>query len=63
MYDPDPVKVPKNNLRTLLTLATALLALAAMVLIVSALADAGTVEPGETKAPAAPIGAPDTLPR
>jgi len=32
-----------------------------MVLIVRALVDAGTVEPGETKAPAAPIGAPGTL--
>lgn len=62
-YQHEPVKIPKNNGRTLLTLIGALLVLAALVFIFVGFVDAGTVTPDETEAPTPPVGAPRTSPR
>jgi len=63
MSDYDPVRIPKNNGRALLTLIGALMVLAAVVLMFVGFVDAGTVAPDATKAPAAPVDAPRSLPR
>ena len=63
MADFDPVRIPKNNVRALLTLIGALTVLAAVVLMFIGFVDAGTVAPEEPKAPAPPVDAPGTLPR
>ncbi len=59
----DPVKIPKNNGRALLSLLGALLVLAALVVIGVGFVDAGTVAPEETEGPTPPVNAPGTLPR
>lgn len=61
MTDYDPVKIPKNNGRALLTLVGALLVLGALVFIFAGFVDAGTVAPDETQGPA-PLRTPATLP-
>ena len=63
MSDYDPVRIPKNNGRALLTLIGALMVLAAVVLMFVGFVDAGTVPPEETEAPAPAVAAPGTLPR
>lgn len=59
-YDPyyDPVKIPKNTGRALLSLLGALLVLGALVLIGVGFVDAGKVAPDETEGPARPVNAP-----
>lgn len=59
----DPVKIPKNNGRTLLTLIAALMVLAGVVLMFAGFIDAGTVAPDETEGPTPPVNAPGTLPQ
>jgi len=59
----DPIKIPKNNGRTLLTLVGALLVLGALVFIFAGFVDAGTVAPDETQGPTPPVRTPGTLPQ
>ena len=59
----DPVRIPKNNGRALLTLVAALMVFAAVVLMFVGFVDAGTVAPEETEGSAPPVDAPATLPR
>lgn len=63
MSEIDPVKIPKNNGRALLTLLGALLVLAALVLIFVGFVDAGTMAPEEIEGPAPPVDAPQTMTR
>lgn len=63
MPDYDPVKIPKNTGRMLLTLIGALLVLAAVVVMFVGFVDAGTVSPDETEGPEPPARTPGTLPR
>lgn len=63
MADLDPVKIPKNNVRSLLGFIGALLVLAAVVLMFVGFIDAGTTTPEETEGPAPPVDTPRTVPR
>ena len=63
MAEIDPVRIPKNNVRALLTLIGALMALAAVVLMFVGFVDAGTVAPEEPEGAAPPVDAPGTFPR
>lgn len=58
----EPVRVPKNNVRTLFTIVGVLVALAALVMIAVGFVDAGSMSPDESEGPAPPVVNPGTLP-
>lgn len=63
MTDFDPVKIPKNNFRALLTLVAGLMVLAAVVLMFIGFVDAGTTPPEAPDGPAPTVDAPESFPR